>query len=384
MTDRIDNEYALLPDGPDEMGRELARGPDAVADTLAEADRLAERVASERAASDRLVLVGTGASLAMAIAAAPWFRANDPVGRERPVVVREACAAALGDLDGEAFRSGDLVIAISVSGSSPETVAAARLARAQGARILAVAAPPGSPLADGADLLLRVPMEREHGASTASALGTLAGLAALAGACATGLQAASSTRDALAALVADLDPVVPAGRLISGARHVWLAGFGPAEGLARAGALLLHEKALLPAVGTTPSEFRHGLIEATQPGDVLVVVDLVPRDPRRAAYAGQLSREVAGAGVGQVVIAVGSDAIPPAPGSLVPVPGEPGSLAMLAALLRIQQLGRVVAHARGTYEDGFRYLRTIVTAAEVLLPPVRGSHASTVADSGAY
>lgn len=369
MTEQIDDRHALRPDGPDEMGRELAGGPVSAARALTNAGQLVERVTAERAASDRLVLVGTGASLAMAITAAPWFRAGDPGGRGRPVITRESCVAALGNLDGETFSSSDLVVAISVSGDSPETVAAARLARAQGARIVVVTAQPRSPLADIGHLLLPTPIEPELGASTASALATLAGLGALAGVVATDPRAVSGIQDALAALVADPDAAVPAGRVVAQAGHVWWAGFGPAEGLARAAALLLHEKAQVPAVATTPSEFRHGLIEATQAGDVLVVLDLAPPDPMRVAYARHLSRELAAAGVGQVVIAGDPAVAPPPPGLFVSVPGDPGAPATLMALLRIQQLGRVVAHARATYRDGFRYLRTVVTAADELLPP---------------
>ena len=65
----------LRPDGPDEMGRELAEGPRAVAETLAAADRLAPELRELRRGTKRVILVGTGASVAMALAAEPWFRA---------------------------------------------------------------------------------------------------------------------------------------------------------------------------------------------------------------------------------------------------------------------------------------------------------------------
>lgn len=369
MTESIDSQLGGLAGQPDEMDRELARGPDAVAATLASVARLTANIATELETADRLVLVGTGASLALAITAAPWFRA---AGAHRPgwgVVTRESCSAALGDVDGLAARRSDLVIAVSVSGTSPETIAAARLARRRGARILVVTARPDSPLSASADLVVHTPVEPEGGASTASALAALAGLGAMAGALATDLDRSVETRDMLAALVAGPQAVATAGGLVATAERVWLAGFGPAEGLARAGALLLHEKAGVAAVATTPSEFRHGLVEATNFGDAFVSIDLDPPDPVRHAYGRRLSRELVGAGVAEIVISASAASAPPAGGTLIGIPGSGPVPAALAALLRIQQLGRYVAHARGTYRDGFRYLHRTVLAAEELLPP---------------
>jgi fructoselysine-6-P-deglycase FrlB-like protein len=81
----------------------------------------------------RTVLVGTGASLAVARTAAPSWRKRDrEQGRDRVLVIRESTAAVLGDADGDAFLPTDLVVAISQSGSSPETLASAR--RASGRR----------------------------------------------------------------------------------------------------------------------------------------------------------------------------------------------------------------------------------------------------------
>ncbi len=165
----------LAAAGPDEMGRELAEGPAAVDRTLAEAERLAGDLATWRAAARRVILVGTGASLAMARTAEPILRtaplvavpgrldAGGRTGSPGPVAVREASHAALGAPDGESFAAEDLVVAISQSGESPETLAAARLARAAGARVLAVTAAGASALASAADLVLHTPTGPEKG-----------------------------------------------------------------------------------------------------------------------------------------------------------------------------------------------------------------------------
>jgi glucosamine--fructose-6-phosphate aminotransferase (isomerizing) len=357
----------LRPDGPDEMGRELAGGPRAVADTLAAADRLAPQLHELRRAAERVVLVGTGASVAMALAAAPWFRAAAATDGRAPVSVREASTAVLGAPDGEAFRPGDLAMVISASGTSPETLAAARLARASGARVLAITAGAASPLAAAADVVLHTPSGEEGGAATKSELAALAALAAVAGALPTNGNTAADRRRDLERVAGDWTSAVAAGRLLGDARCVWIAGFGAAAGVAQAGSLLLHEKALIPTVASTPSEFRHGPIEAVTPDDAVVVIELDVPDGRRSAYLERLASELAELGVPLVV--VGGPGAPSIPGTgeTIGLLAPPGPAAALEATLRLQQLARCAAHARGTYRDGFRILRTIVVAAGDLL-----------------
>ncbi len=345
----------LRPDGPDEMGRELADGPAVVEATLAAVERLRPELEAARRTTDRLVLVGTGASLAMAQTAAPLFDELD-------AVVVEASSALFGARD-RAFRPRDLAVVISQSGGSPETLAAGRLARGAGATVVAITADPGSPLAAAASIVLHTPSGVESGAATKSELAALAALAALAGALPTDPATAGRCRTSLDAVAADAEGVIAGGLALGRAAHAWTAGFGTAAGLARAAYLLLHEKALLVTVPTTPAEFRHGPIEAAGPGDAVLLVETDPPDARRTAYLDRLARELAVLEI--PLVATGPGPFPPSalPVPIPPVAADPPALALLATLLRIQQLARVAAHARGTYRDGFRVLRAIVTAA---------------------
>jgi glucosamine--fructose-6-phosphate aminotransferase (isomerizing) len=356
----------LAPDGPDEMGRELADGPRAVAETLTEAGRLAAELDRLRSRAERVVLIGTGASLAMVLTAEPWFRpaAGRSAGHRPPVLVREASTAVLGAPDGEAFHPGDLAVVVSASGTSPETLAAARLARASGARVLAVTAEAASPLAGTADLVLHTPSGTEGGAATKSELAALAALAVLAGAIPASAHDSAELRRALERVVADAAPAVAIGRALAGARTVWTVGFGSSAGIARAGALLLHEKALIPAVAATPGEFRHGPIEAVTRGDAVVAVDVDAPNGPRSAYLGRLASELAELGVPFAV--VGGPGVPLVlgPGGSISLTLPPGPPAALEATLRLQQIVRATAHARGTYRDGFRILRSVVVAAD--------------------
>ncbi len=400
LTDRL---AGLRPDGPDEMGRELAEGPAAVEATLAVVERLRPQLDRARDEASRLLLVGTGASLAMVLAAAPLFRAAEaartaagapdetgsgaadaavsgtPAGaaaarRERPVVVVEASSVLLAPTGEERFVRGDLVVVVSQSGTSPETLAAALRARAAGATVLAVTAAAGSPLAEAGQLVLHTPSGPEAGAATKSELAALAALAALAGVLPCDAAVAARLRASLEAVVADPAAVVPAGLALGRAAHAWAVGFGSAAGFARAATLLLHEKALLVTVPGTPSEFRHGPIEAVGPGDAVLLVETDPPDPGRAAYLALLAGELTELGV--PLIAIGRAPLP-AGRLTVPVPklpladrargaeraGGADAALLLHTLLRIQQVSRLAAHARGTYRDGFRVLRTIVGAA---------------------
>ena len=345
---------ALAFDGPDSMGRETAEGPAAVEATLlGMTDRSAARLV---AGARRVLLVGTGASLAMAEAAAPLFA-------RPPAIAREASSLAFGDLDGRPIESGDVVVAVSMSGRSPETRAAAGAARRAGVPLVAITARADSPLAAAVDDVVLTPVGEETGAATKSELSAFAALAALAAALPTESTEVRRLRDRLEASAADLDSIMEAGTIVARSRGCWALGFGPALGVARATALLLHEKARRPTVFCTPSEFRHGPIEASGAEDAVILVDagLAPNDGRRR-YLDRLARELAELGVALIV--VGGTG----PGALADAAGASPAEAILHALLRVQQLARIAAVSLGTYREDFLVLRAVVDAADEMLP----------------
>ena len=335
---------SAYPDGPDTMGRELAEGPAAVERTLATVEAILPELRGLIGQSDRLVLVGTGASLAMARTAAPSWRRR----LARPVIVRQSTESVLSEADGLQFAPGDLVVAISQGGTSPETLAAIRLARSSGANAIAVTAHPASALGSEAALVLHVASGEESGAATKSELATLAALLAVSGELACDAAPRLALRRALAGIVAAWSDAAAVGSKLAAARRLWFAGFGASLGIAEAGALLWHEKVIRPAVALTPSEFRHGPIEAAGVGDAVVLVDVDPSDARRAAYLARLAEELAKLGAALVAVQV-----------------EPRS-SPLAALLRVQQLARAAALGAGTYRDEFAVLRQVVGAANDL------------------
>jgi fructoselysine-6-P-deglycase FrlB-like protein len=303
----------------------------------------------------RIVLLGTGASLAVSQAAAPMWRARLPEGRT--IVVRQSTEAALRGADGTSFRDGDVVIAVSQSGGSPETLAAARAAVEAAVPVVAMTAQRESPLAGAADVVVVLGSGEEHGAATKSALSTLAALLALAGTVASEPPDAERLTEALGSTVVAWDAVARDARALASADRIWILGFGAAAGLAQAGELLWHEKVRRPAIAATPSEFRHGLIEAATEGSAVVLIDVDAADPRRTAYLDRVRAELAALRVPLIEVMPVSWVVPE------PAPAE----AAIHALLRIQALARASALASGTYREEFAVLRRIVTPATDLL-----------------
>jgi fructoselysine-6-P-deglycase FrlB-like protein len=370
VTEAAGGPPGSAPDGPDQMGREMADGPGAVERTLAEVARLRPRIAPLVASARRIVLVGTGASLAVVRAVAPLWRQASP---KRELLVRQSADVVLGDLDGERFRSSDLVVLISQSGTSPETLAAGRLARAAGSSIVVVTAHAEAPLASAASpapsaspaspassdgVILALGSGVEEDASTKSALASLAGLLAMADLVPSDMAGAAAVGDRLGAIVGSWATVEGVGRELATAGRVWCLGSGAGLGIAEAGALLWHEKVVHPAVAATPSEFRHGLIEAAGRADAVILVEIDEPDPRRDGYLGRLRSELGE--LGTLLVVIGADAP-------IAVAGDTPAMRALEALLRLQQLARATALAAGTYRDGFAILRRVVRPADELL-----------------
>jgi glucosamine--fructose-6-phosphate aminotransferase (isomerizing) len=331
------------------MGREIAHGPDAVEATLAAVEALRPQVAALLSQAPRIVLVGTGASLAVIRIAAPLWRRTAP--QNVSLLVRQATEIALGDLDGAGIEATDVVVAISQSGSSPETLAAARLARAAGAPVLALTAHPDSALASTASLSVPLASGEETEAATKSALASLAAVLAIAGCLRTDAGFVHGLRADLVTTTTWTE-ALEAAELLAAARHTWMVGFGAEEGIAAAAGLLWHEKVIRPATAATPSEFRHGLIEAVAPQDVVLLISPQDSGERTAGYLDRLRGELRTLGVAFLELR-----------ATAPEPGP----AALELLFRVQHLARATALAAGTYREQFAILRRVVKPADDLL-----------------
>ena len=154
----------------EESARVKRRAADVLADAIAEA---ATWVASAYQAGGKTLLMGNGGSAADAQhIAAEW---TGKLGPDRPALPSIALCANTSDLTAigndygfdrvfsrliEAHgREGDVALAISTSGNSPNVLAAVQEARSRGLRTIGLLGKSGGKLKDAVDLALVVPSD---------------------------------------------------------------------------------------------------------------------------------------------------------------------------------------------------------------------------------
>lgn len=212
------------------MGREIGQIPAAVQRVLDEPDQLRAVAAEIVEAGPRWIMIaGRGTSDHAAVYAQYLLETHlgVPTGLVKPSVTTVYGAS----LD---WRGG-LVLAISQSGQSPDIVAVVEAARRSGALTLAITNDAESPLADAAELALRLHAGRELAVpATKTYVAELAVVAALANA----IRPTTDLADGLHALPAALRDTIARTR-------DWLAG----PGLQAVGAFGAADRALLVSRG---------------------------------------------------------------------------------------------------------------------------------------
>jgi glucosamine--fructose-6-phosphate aminotransferase (isomerizing) len=269
-----------------------------------------------------------------------------------------------------------LVVAISQSGETMDTLEAIRHAREQKARVLAVCNTNGAQIPRESDAVLYTRAGPEIGvASTKTFLAQIAatqlvGLA-LAGAKGTkyGDEVARefAALEAMPALIAEVlsvvEPVRELARDIAGSKAVLFLGRHVGYPVALEGALKLKELAYMHAEGFPAGELKHGPIALIEDGLPVVVVMPSPRG-RPVLHAKLLSniQEVRARGARTIVIAEeGDTAVRPYAHHLVEVPRTPTLLSPLVTTVPLQVLAAEIAQARGYDVDKPRNLAKSVT-----------------------
>nr|WP_218889335.1 6-phospho-3-hexuloisomerase [Saccharopolyspora hordei] len=129
----------------------VATVQDEISAVLARTDRARlEAAVAELDAAQRVFVAGAGRSGFMASAFA------------MRLVHLGSRAHVVGEATAPAMTTGDALVAVSGSGTTPGTVRAAEVARAAGGRVLAVTTDPSSPLAAGAHGVVHVPAATKH------------------------------------------------------------------------------------------------------------------------------------------------------------------------------------------------------------------------------
>ncbi|MDH5673998.1 MAG: glutamine--fructose-6-phosphate transaminase (isomerizing) [Myxococcales bacterium] len=291
-------------------------------------------------------LAGLGASVELA----SEFRGRDPV-----------------------VGSGDLVVAISQSGETLDTLMAARLAKGKGARVLAIANVMGSAIPRMADGELYTRAGPEIGVASTKCFTTqVAALLMLAAYIGRRRQVLSPER--LGALVEEMarlphlmrDVLQGTRQLVANlarryltARDVLFLGRGLSFPIALEGALKLKEISYVHAEGYAAGEMKHGpiaLIDSEVP--VLVVV---PDDSCRERSMSNLQEAKARGGRIIAVSTEGDDEVGRLADDRIEVPAADPLLSPLLTILPLQLYAYYVADLKGTDVDQPRNLAKTVT-----------------------
>lgn len=261
-----------------------------------------------------------------------------------PVSLAAPSLHTLYDVDVD--YSGQLVIAVSQSGATPEIVATLQALQRGGGRGLAITNDLDSALARAADETLELGMGEERAVpATKTVTGQLTAFAIIASA----LGQVPFTRDELdvvprwvQAVLDDPGPAAAAAHALAGAPQLIIVARGYLYAAALETALKIKETCYLFADGFSGADLRHGPIAAVTQG--LPVVALCAAGPALADVLA-LVEDLRGRGASVLVVGGGEQAD-------VPLPGDtPEMLAPIVAVVRGQQLALELALRLGYDPD---------------------------------
>ncbi|HEX5741635.1 MAG TPA: glutamine--fructose-6-phosphate transaminase (isomerizing) [Pilimelia sp.] len=269
-----------------------------------------------------------------------------------------------------------LVVAISQSGETMDTLMALRHAKEQKARVLAICNTNGSTIPRESDAVLYT-----HGGPEIAVASTKAFLTQLIACYLVGLHLAQvrgvmfadevaavvdrlqRTPEQLTALLARMEPVRELARDLRDASTVLFIGRHVGYPVALEGALKLKELAYMHAEGFAAGELKHGSISLIDQGTPVICV--VPSPAGRGVLHDKVVsniQEVRARGARTIVIAEdGDDAVAAYADHLIRVPRTPTLLAPLMTTVPLQVLACGIAAARGNDVDQPRNLAKSVT-----------------------
>jgi glucosamine--fructose-6-phosphate aminotransferase (isomerizing) len=266
-----------------------------------------------------------------------------------------------------------LVLAISQSGETADTLAAVKVAKAKGARAMAICNVVGSAIARECDLgTLFTRAGPEIGVASTKAFTTqLAGLFLLGlrlGRLRGTLSADEARRhiEALERVPAWMEQmirqepaVLPVARRCANARDVLFLGRGSQYPVALEGALKLKEISYIHAEGYAAGEMKHGPIALID--EELPVVVLATREPAYEKTLGNIEEVRARGGQVFAVVSEGDTHAASLAQIALTVPEAPPLLSPLLSIVPLQFLAYHVADIKGTDVDQPRNLAKSVT-----------------------
>ncbi len=265
-----------------------------------------------------------------------------------------------------------LVIAVSQSGETADTLEAVRHARAQKAWVLAVTNTIGSTISRECDAALYTRGGPEVAVASTKAVMTqitamyLVGLylAQLRGTrdpdeVRAHLRDLQEIPDLVAELLTRMEDVRELARSIAGAPRVLFLGRHVGYPMALEGALKLKELAYISAEGFPAGEIKHGPIALIEDGTPVVVI--APRHALQAKLINNI-QEVRARGAFTIVLATdGDDSVKPYADHVIRIPDTKSLLTPLLTIVPMQVLSAEIARVRGLDVDQPRNLAKSVT-----------------------
>ncbi|MFF0738656.1 glutamine--fructose-6-phosphate transaminase (isomerizing) [Streptomyces chartreusis] len=359
------------------MLKEIAEQPKAVADTLlgridAAGSLTLDEVrisASELREVDKVVIIACGtafhAGLIAKYAIEHWTRI--------PCEVELASEFRYRD---PILDQQTLVIAISQSGETMDTLMALRHAREQGAKVLAICNTNGSTIPRESDAVLYTHAGPEVAVASTKAFLTQL-VACYLVALYLGQVRGTKWGDEIHAVIRDLaqigrqvervletmEPVRELARSLAHKNTVLFLGRHVGYPVALEGALKLKELAYMHAEGFAAGELKHGPIALIE--DDLPVVVVVPSPRGRSVLHDKIvsnMQEIRARGARTIVIAEeGDEAVVPYADHLIRIPATPTLLQPMVAAVPLQVFACELATARGNEVDQPRNLAKSVT-----------------------
>jgi glucosamine--fructose-6-phosphate aminotransferase (isomerizing) len=296
----------------------------------------------------------------------------------RSMIERLAGVPAEVDLASE-FRYRDalvgpetLVVAVSQSGETADTLGAVKAARLKGAPILAITNVVGSALSREATATLYMHAGPEIGVASTKAFSTMVVASYLLGLWLGRLRGVLAVEDVrkrvqdlaeiprLVEKTLELDGTVAAlARHLSGARDFLYLGRGLQYPIALEGALKLKELSYIHAEGYAGGEMKHGPIALIDDG--FPVVALAPRDASYERMLGNIEEVRAREGQVIAVVQTGDKLVASKAHHVIEVPPAADLLAPLITVIPLQLLAYHIAVRRGCDVDQPRNLAKSVT-----------------------
>jgi glucosamine--fructose-6-phosphate aminotransferase (isomerizing) len=271
---------------------------------------------------------------------------------------------------------GTLVIAISQSGETLDTLMAVKHAREQSAKVLAICNTVGSTIPRESDAVLYMQCGPEVGVAATKTFLSQVACCLLVGLFLSQVRGYAFGDEVVGIVerlqavpgqveqtLSTVEPVRALARELKDAKAVLFLGRHVGFPVALEGALKLKELAYMHAEGFAAGELKHGPIALIEPGLPVIIV-MPSRTGRSALHGKMLSniQEIRARGARTIVIAEeGDTAVEPYADDVIRVPRTPTLLAPLVTTIPLQVFACELALARGLDVDQPRNLAKSVT-----------------------